>query len=107
MSGKDEMRWIRVLGFATIYFLIYVISFTVYFLYLIGSHMTVYSFDLTWLFYHDFPWFALRIIFRELAGGPLSLFIMIPCSFILGFMTDWVFRILKRRIQLRKRAQYE
>jgi len=94
----DKVRWIRVLSFATIYFFIYVISFTVYFLYLIKLHLTVYSFTLEYLLQN--PWVAFRIIFRELTRSPLSLFIIILCSFIMGFITDWILRIL-----LRKRKQ--
>jgi len=97
-----ETRWMRVFGFATIYFFIYVISFAICFLYLIWAHMTVYSFTLEWLFHHDFPWFALRIILRELTRNPLSLFIVTVCSFIVGFVTDWSLYTLKRHIQLRK-----
>jgi hypothetical protein len=99
------MRWIRVLGFATIYFFIYLISFIIHFLYSLGSHMTVYSFTLEWLFYHDFPWFALRIILTELTRNSLSILIAILCSFILGFTTDWVLRTLKRRILFRMGEQ--
>ena len=101
MSGKNEMRWMRVLGFATIYFFIYIISLTIYFLYLIESHMTVYSYTLTWVLMH--PELAIRIMFMELTRTPLSISIVILCSFILGFATDWVLRNLKRHILLRKR----
>jgi hypothetical protein len=89
MSGKSKMRWIRVLGFATIYFFIYVIS-AVFFI--IKSH--VGSSELTWYLQH--PWIALRTIFDELTRSPLLMFlllIMIISSFILGFVTDWVLHI--------------
>jgi len=88
------MPWKRVLGFAAIYFFIYVILFAIYFLFLIQLHMTVYSYTLDWVLLN--PRLALDIIFTELTRNPLSLFIIILCPFILGFITDWGLRILMK-----------
>ncbi len=100
MNGKSKIRWIRVFGFATVYFFIYVTS-SVFFM--IGPY-SCFS-ELAW--YLQNPWFALRMIFSfilyELPRSPmlmLTLFIFIANSFILGLVTDWGLRLL-----LRKRKQ--
>lgn len=97
MNGKSKIRWIRVFGFATVYFFIYVTS-SVFFL--IGSYSG--SSELAW--YLQNPWFALRttfsFIFYELPRNPLlmlTLFILMANSFILGFVTDWGLRLLLRK----------
>jgi len=105
VRSVDKMRWIRVLVFAAIYFFLCVIS-VVFFM--IKSYSG--SSELTW--YLQNPWIALRTIFgfilSELPRSPLlmfTLFTLILNSLILGFITDWVFRILKRYILLRKRKR--
>jgi len=95
MGGEKETRWIRVLGFATVYFFTYIILFAIYFLYLIGLHMTVYSYTLDWVLLN--PQVALRIIFTELTRSPLSLPTIMLCSFILGFITDQISQVLPRK----------
>jgi len=101
----NRMRWIRVLGFATVYFFMYVTS-AVFFL--IKSHSG--SSELAW--YLQNPWLALHTIFSfilyELPRNPLlmlTLFTIILNSFILGFITDWILRILKKHLLLRKNKQ--
>jgi len=103
VRSVDKTRWIRVLVFASIYFFLYAVS-VVFFM--INSYAG--SSELTW--YLQNPWIALRTIFDfvlfELPRSPLlmfTLFTLILNSLILGFITDWVFRILKRYILLRKR----
>ncbi|MFQ6064373.1 MAG: hypothetical protein ACE5L6_02750 [Candidatus Bathyarchaeia archaeon] len=99
MSIGNKMRWIRVLVFAAIYFLIYVFS-AVYFMVRTYSGTS----ELTWYLQH--PWIALHTIFGELIRSPLlmlSLFLMMLQSFILGFVTDWALRTIRKHIRLKKR----
>jgi len=96
------MRWIRVLGFATIYFFVYVISAILFMIKSLSdsSQITGYL-----QYYLQNPLKTILIMFAELTQSPLlmlTLFIVILNSFILGFVTDWVFRVLKRHIMLRK-----
>jgi len=105
VRSVDKMRWMRVLVFASIYFFLCAIS-VVFFM--IKSYSG--SSELTW--YLQNPWIALRTIFgfilSELPRSPLlmfTLFTLILNSLILGFITDWVFRILKRYILLRKKKR--
>lgn len=88
------MRRIAALGFAAAYFLIYVLSFTIYFLYQIGGHKTVYSYTLNWVLMH--PKLAFRIVITELARSPQTLSIIILCSIVMSFATDWAFTNLSR-----------
>jgi len=91
------MRRIAALGFAALYFLIYVVSFTIHFLYQIGAHMTVYSYTLNWVLMH--PNLAIHMVFTELARSPLTLPSVILCSIVMGFATDWA---LHKSIKMRK-----
>jgi len=100
----DKKRWIGVLGFATIYFFTYATSI-VYFTTKSLPPTPEYS------WYFQDPWTALRTILSyalfELPRSPLmmlSIFTIAAKSFILGFMTDWVLRVLKRHTLLRKRG---
>ena len=89
------MRWLRVLGFAAICFFLYTILYWTYFLCLIASHRTVYSYDLMWVLMN--PELALSILFRELTRDPLSLIVVISSSFILVFIIDQLSRTMLRR----------
>jgi|GEM_PF-1547738 len=97
MRCVSEMRWIGVLSFATIYFLIYVILFV----HSTSTYMDPY--DLTHLLQN--PWIAPYAIFGWLSRNAmliLTFFTFVLCSFIYGFLTDWILRTLKRRILLRR-----
>ena len=96
-----RMRWVRVLGFAAIYFSIYVAS---------AVFATIASLrgsaELEW--YLKNPLIALLSILGELIRSPLmilTLLSLLLSSFALGLITDWLVRILERRIRLRKRKQ--
>jgi hypothetical protein len=100
MRFMDEIRWIRVLGFATVYFSIYVALFV----YSTITHMDPY--DLTYLLQN--PWIAPYAILGWLIRNLvliLTFFTLMLYSFIYGFITDWVLRTLKKRILLRKDKQ--
>ncbi len=97
LGARRGMRRIAALGFAALYFLIYVASFTIHFLYQIGAHMTLYSYTLNWVLMH--PNLALRMVFTELTRSPMTLSIVILCSIIMGFATDWA---LHNAIKMRK-----
>jgi len=98
------MRWIRILGFATIYFSIYVIS---------AVFETIKSLagspELTWYLQNPSATLfktSVEILFVELPRNPLlmlTLLTLVADSFLLGFATDWALHILKRHITLRKR----
>jgi len=89
----DKMRWISVFVFATIYFF-----FTI-------MLDMLYSWGKSEIYALQHFWTAFPATFMRLTLYPLALFIIILCSFILGFITDWVLRALKRHIPLRKREQ--
>jgi hypothetical protein len=102
------LQWIRIFrifGFAALYFSIFAFS-TVYFMIksLSGSS------EFAW--YVQNPLVALRTVldyvFFELPQSPflmLALFALILQSLALGFVTDWVIRLLIRRLQRRKKKQ--
>jgi len=93
------MGWVRALGFAVLCLLVYVISSTVNLMYLIASHMTVYSYDLDWVLLN--PRLAIQIVLTELTRSPLLLSSVILFSIILGSVADWVLRILGKRRSLK------
>jgi hypothetical protein len=102
------LHWIRILrifGFATIYFFIFAFS-AVYF----AIKSLSASSELAG--YIQNPLIALSTmldyVFFELPRSPLmmlTLFTLILQSLALGFVTDWVIRLLMRRLQLRKKKQ--
>jgi hypothetical protein len=102
------LQWIRILrifGFAAIYFFIFAFS-AVYF----AIKSLSGSSELAG--YIQNPLIALRTVldyvFFELPRNPLmmlTLFTLILQSLALGFVTDWVFRLLMRHFQLRKKKQ--
>lgn len=86
-----EVRWIRVIGFASIYFFIDVASMV-----FVTIQSLAGSPDLTW--YLEHPWATILTVFAELARSPLlmlTFLILVLQSFILGFLTDWVLRVLR------------
>lgn len=99
------MQWsrsLKVTFFAVAYFLAYLASFVFY--------MTrEYAGDLgmTWYFQH--PLEALRMMIHELVHNPLlilPLTLMILWSLVLGFMTDLMLILIKKRIQSRKQRTH-
>lgn len=97
LMSQRRIRVFRIIGFATIYFFIFIAS-AIYFL--IQSHPG--SSQLSW--YLQNPWVALRTIFDyiffEAPQNPLLMFtilLLILQSLVLGFATDWVSHILLKR----------
>jgi len=86
MRRRGEVRWRRALALVAIYLFIYVVSFTIYFFLLINWHLTIYSYTLEYLLQN--PSIALQTVLMEMTRSPSSLFIIVLCSFILGFATD-------------------
>jgi len=96
-----DKRWIRVLGFATIYFFLFVISAILFMIKsLSGSSQITEYFQ----YYIQNPLKIILIMFAELTQSPLlmlTLLSLILLSLILGFITDQVLHILLRKRQLR------
>ena len=93
------MGWVRALGLAALFLLVYVILFTFNLLHLINLHMTIYSYDLGWVLLN--PRLAIHIVYVELTRSPMLLPTVVLSAIILGFVADWFLRILGRRRSLR------
>jgi len=98
--SRRKLPWtriLRIIGFATIYFCIFVAS-ALFFL------LKSYSGSSELAGYLQNPWAALRTIFDyiffEVPRNPLlmlTLFILMLQSLVLGFVTDWVLRVLLKK----------
>jgi len=85
----------RVLCFALLFLIVYVTSFTANLLHSIASHATVYSYTIDWVLLN--PQIAIQIVSLELTRGPLPIPGVILSAMILGFVIDWILRILGRK----------
>lgn len=92
------MRTIRVLGFSVIYFLL----FTGYFIYLTIQTLAIVQPDeLVWYLQH--PYESLVSMIIKWGRNPsmiLTFLQMMVHSLLLGFITEWGYRFLRRRFRL-------
>lgn len=93
-------RWMRILAFATVYFIIHLIFFILF----IMQRFTGTP-EASWYLQH--PLEALRIMIFELGDNPILIipfFLLAFYALIFGFVTDLALSFLKRHVRLRKQG---
>ena len=96
--ASKKMRFVRVLGFSVLYFLL----FTGYFLFLtIQTLAAVQPHELIWYLQHPLESLASMII--KWGRNPLMVMTFLRMMFgalILGFMTEWGYGLFRKRFRL-------
>ncbi|MFX0184010.1 MAG: hypothetical protein ACFE95_13085 [Candidatus Hodarchaeota archaeon] len=95
--GKDGVKWRRILSFATVYFFLFLIHVFIF-------TMSKYFGTPEAIWYLQHPLETLRTVIFELGQGYVLFFLLFLMAFnalILGFITDLIYRFLRKYIQLR------